>query len=89
MDIEDFDSLTAYLRRNGHIGAQETVTARILTGGVSNRAVWVDLASGESWVLKQALEKLRQDMGVEGCAPPRVSLPSALTLIPEQVQHDQ
>jgi aminoglycoside phosphotransferase (APT) family kinase protein len=35
------------------------VVCRTLTGGVSNRTVLVERASGERWVLKQALAKLR------------------------------
>jgi aminoglycoside phosphotransferase (APT) family kinase protein len=31
----------------------------VLGGGVSNRVVWVERASGEAWILKQALAKLR------------------------------
>ncbi len=59
LDIEDFASLLEYLRASGRIGASEQVAVRKLEGGVSNRTVWVERSSGEAWVLKQALSKLR------------------------------
>jgi 5-methylthioribose kinase len=59
LDIEQHDALAAYLRRTGRIGGDETVAARTLAGGVSNRTVLVERPNGEAWVLKQALPKLR------------------------------
>ena len=59
LDIEDANSLLAYLRETGRIGADETPRVRVLAGGVSNKTVLVERASGEAWVLKQALAKLR------------------------------
>jgi 5-methylthioribose kinase len=59
LDIEQPDALITYLRRAGHIGPDEQPAVRALHGGVSNRTVWVERPSGEQWVLKQALEKLR------------------------------
>lgn len=59
LDIEDIAALREYLVRTGRIGRGESVTIRNLAGGVSNRTVLVELASGEAWVLKQALAKLR------------------------------
>jgi aminoglycoside phosphotransferase (APT) family kinase protein len=60
LDIEDADALVAYLRAEGRIGAEEaTPRVRVLAGGVSNKTVLVERASGEAWVLKQALPKLR------------------------------
>lgn len=59
LDIENPADLLAYLRRMGHIAADETPRLRTLAGGVSNRTVWVTRPSGEAWVLKQALSKLR------------------------------
>jgi aminoglycoside phosphotransferase (APT) family kinase protein len=59
LDIEHPEHLAAYLRHTGRIAAHEVIESRALTGGVSNRTVWVRRASGETWVLKQALEKLR------------------------------
>ena len=59
LDIERPDALLAYLRRAGHIPADEQPVIRNLAGGVSNRTVLVERPSGEAWVLKQALKKLR------------------------------
>src|SRR5258708_7020445 len=59
LDIEQPGALIAYLRATGRIGADEQPVVRVLQGGVSNRTVWVTRSSGEQWVLKQALEKLR------------------------------
>ena len=60
LDIEDFAALTVYLRRHGRIGPDERPQMRNLAGGVSNRTVLLTRANGgESWVLKQALERLR------------------------------
>ena len=59
LDIERPAVLLAYLRRAGHIPADEEPLIQNLAGGVSNRAVLVERPSGEAWVLKQALKKLR------------------------------
>lgn len=59
LDIEQPEQLLDYLQKAGHIAADEVPVFRVLAGGVSNRTVWVDRPTGESWVLKQALEKLR------------------------------
>src|SRR5689334_7072709 len=59
LDIEDFESLLAYLRASGRIGAKESPAFTNLAGGVSNRTILVQRPSGESWVLKQALSQLR------------------------------
>jgi aminoglycoside phosphotransferase (APT) family kinase protein len=59
LDIEQPDDLIAYLRRTGRIGCGEQVRVSILRGGVSNRTVAVARETGDAWVLKQALEKLR------------------------------
>src|SRR5260221_3098387 len=59
LDIELPESLLEYLRLHGHISGDERPEFRVLTGGVSNRTVWVRRPNGQSWVLKQALEKLR------------------------------
>ena len=59
LDIERPDQLVDWLRSVGRIGFQETPSIRILAGGVSNRTVWVARSNGETWVLKQALERLR------------------------------
>jgi tRNA A-37 threonylcarbamoyl transferase component Bud32 len=59
LDIEDFESLARYLRDTGRAGPGERLRMSLLAGGVSNRTVLVERASGESWVIKQALPKLR------------------------------
>lgn len=59
LDIEQPDQLIDYLRHAGRIEASERPEIRVLQGGVSNRTVLVERENGESWVLKQALEKLR------------------------------
>ena len=58
-DIEQPGVLPDYLRQTRRIGAAEEVVCRVLTGGVSNRTVLVQRPSGEAWVVKQALAKLR------------------------------
>lgn len=59
LDIEDSDQLFAYLVAGGHVSPAERVTMTNLAGGVSNRTVLVERENGPSWVLKQALAKLR------------------------------
>jgi 5-methylthioribose kinase len=59
LDIEQPAALVDYLRSTGRIGLDERPRCSRLSGGVSNRTVLVERASGEAWVLKQALEKLR------------------------------
>lgn len=59
LDIEDPQALIAYLRATGRILPDESPTVQVLAGGVSNRTVFVERATGEAWVLKQALSKLR------------------------------
>jgi 5-methylthioribose kinase len=60
LDIERTDSLLEYLRMRGRIGPREQPRFQRLAGGVSSRAVLVEReAPADSWVLKQALPKLR------------------------------
>jgi aminoglycoside phosphotransferase (APT) family kinase protein len=59
IDIEQPDHLTTYLRERGVLRMGENVNSHVLSGGVSNKTVWIDLPNGESWVVKQALAKLR------------------------------
>jgi len=59
LDIEQPDALRAYLRRLGKVGEDEPLKVSVLAGGVSNKTVLVERPSGEAWVLKQALPKLR------------------------------
>ena len=62
LDIEDGAALVDYLRAEGRIGPAEEPQLSILRGGVSCRTVRVDRSGGESWVLKQALPRLRVDV---------------------------
>lgn len=59
LDIEDAPALLNYLRQTGRIRRDERPSIAILQGGVSNRTVRVGRESGEAWVVKQALAKLR------------------------------
>lgn len=60
LDIERPESLLAYLRTHGRIEPREEPRLQRLAGGVSSRAVLVEReAPADSWVLKQALPKLR------------------------------
>jgi len=59
IDIEDSDQLLGYLRDSGRIGSPETPNIRPLSGGVSNKTLLLTRSNGESWVIKQALSKLR------------------------------
>lgn len=68
LDIERPDELLAWLRRTGRVGAGEAPAVTVLAGGVSNRTVLIERASGEAWVLKQALGKLR--VAVDWFSPP-------------------
>lgn len=69
LDIEQSSALIAYLRRSGSIRSDEQPICCPLTGGVSNRTVLVTRATGEAWVLKQALSKLR--VAVDWFSDPR------------------
>ncbi|MEO6062539.1 MAG: hypothetical protein ABIQ99_11425, partial [Thermoflexales bacterium] len=59
LDIEDHPHLRAYLVDKGYLGGDETPSIQNLPGGVSNRTVLVQRQTGEAWVIKQALAKLR------------------------------
>jgi len=59
LDIEIPGLLRDYLRRTGRVLAGERLVFATLTGGVSNRVVLVKRPNRRSWVLKQALPKLR------------------------------
>lgn len=59
IDIEDDDQLIAYLIHRGQVTPDEQIQIAHLSGGVSNKTVWVGRESGEAWVIKQALPKLR------------------------------
>ena len=59
LDIEQPGALLGYLRDQHLIGRTESPRMTVLAGGVSNRTVLVERASGQDWVVKQALAKLR------------------------------
>jgi 5-methylthioribose kinase len=59
LDIEETPALLAWLQATNRIARGEQPRVRNLQGGVSNRTVLVERESGEAWVLKQALAKLR------------------------------
>lgn len=59
LDIERPGHLEAYLRLTGRVSADDQITARRLSGGVSNRTMLVECVSGSKWVVKQGLAKLR------------------------------
>jgi len=59
LDIEHPGAVRDYLRRTGRIGPKTEIDTRVLPGGVSCKTVLVRLPDGTSWVLKQALAKLR------------------------------
>jgi len=71
LNIECTPALLDYLRQRGAIGQNETPLVRSLEGGVSNRVVLVKRASGDGFVLKQALEKLRVEVEWY-CTPERI-----------------
>ena len=68
LDIEQPGALLRYLRETGRIDPDEEPAIHVLAGGVSNRTVLVERASGEAWVVKQALAKLR--VQVDWFSPP-------------------
>jgi 5-methylthioribose kinase len=59
IDIEDAVQLVGYLRDTGRIGFQEEPVVRKLSGGVSNKTIWLRRSDGQAWVIKQSLPKLR------------------------------
>lgn len=78
IDIEQPQQLLAYLRHTRRIGAREEPALQVLPGGVSNRVVLVQRPSGEAWVVKQALRRLR--VPVEWYSGPERSHTEALGL---------
>lgn len=59
MDIEQAKSLIEYLHSSHRVAPDEVLSCEILHGGVSNRTVLVKRETGDDWVIKQALAKLR------------------------------
>lgn len=76
IDIEDHAALLRYLRASKRVAADERPAFRTLTGGVSNRTVWVKRARGDDWVIKQALPKLRVQVDWHS-APERIQREAA------------
>ena len=64
IDIEKPDDAIRWLREVGQIGDDEVPELKKLTGGVSNRTVMVRRlrTQTDTWVIKQALEKLRVEV---------------------------
>ena len=60
LDIEQPGALVRYLKETGRVSEDEEPVMRVLAGGVSNRTVLLERPeTGEAWVVKQALPKLR------------------------------
>ncbi len=59
LDIEQCEQLESYLRAKGYVAPKESLQTERLAGGVSNKTMLVNFTDGRSWVLKQALPKLR------------------------------
>lgn len=58
LDIENFSQLLEYLYEHNYLAPNEVPQLTTLRGGVSSKTVLLE-RTGEAWVLKQALEKLR------------------------------
>ena len=71
LNIENPLELLNYLRDGGSIEKNTEVRISLLSGGVSNRTVLLEFDDGSSWVMKQALDKLRVD-GDWFCSPERI-----------------
>jgi 5-methylthioribose kinase len=61
LDVENRDELLAYLEQTGRIAKGEQPKVTVLQGGVSNKTVLLERDT-ESWVIKQALPKLRVEV---------------------------
>ena len=59
MDLESAAELSRYLAKKQLIASTDEIAFRLLSGGVSNKVVWIRLPDGREWVLKQSLRKLR------------------------------
>lgn len=62
LNIESEKNLYEYLRGRGLVRKPHEFSASVLKGGVSNRTVLVAFEDGRSWVMKQALAKLRVEV---------------------------
>jgi 5-methylthioribose kinase len=61
LDIESPTELLEYLKKSGRIPSDEQPKVTVLQGGVSNKTVLLGRET-ESWVIKQALPKLRVEV---------------------------
>ena len=68
LDIERPEELLGYLRAQGVLGPDDRPAMRTFSGGVSNRAVLVEIPPRAPFVVKQALSRLR--VAVEWRADP-------------------
>jgi len=59
LDIERLEELQAYLRAQGILDPEDRPAMCVLSGGVSNRAVLVEIPPRAPFVVKQALSRLR------------------------------
>lgn len=59
IDIEQHQEVVQYLIDHELISAEAPVQSKVLKGGVSNRAVVINIDGEDRWVIKQALNKLR------------------------------
>ncbi len=59
LDIEQKGVLQRYLEESGRCSRGAIKAVVPLAGGVSNRTMLVELKSGQAWIVKQALDKLR------------------------------
>ncbi len=60
LDIENPDQLISYLQARGILAPGRSPEAvQTLSGGVSNKTVYVELSDNRRWVIKQCLPKLR------------------------------
>jgi 5-methylthioribose kinase len=59
IDVESKTELEEYLKKNHRISLECSIQTALLTGGVSNKTVLVNISNGECFVVKQALKKLR------------------------------
>jgi len=78
LDIEDHQALRRYLVDRGAAPSAQEIDVKTLPGGVSCSTVRVRFPSGEAWVLKQALSRLR--VTVEWFADPARTHREALAM---------
>ncbi len=59
IDVESKTELEEYLKKKHWIPLESSIQTELLTGGVSNKTVLVEISHGNCFVVKQALKKLR------------------------------